>query len=269
MTVHVPDDIDAAGAPLLIVLHGYGSSGATHEAYFDVGSETAARGVVIAYPDGTADSDGNRFWNATDACCDFGHTGVADDDYLAGLITEISTKVAIDPRRVYVAGHSNGGFMSFRMACSHADLVAAIVSLAGATYARPADCRPSQPVAVAAIHGTADDTVRYAGGSLTDIGAPAGVGRYPGVDETIAAWLAYDGCTDRLSTTATLVDVDTGIDGPHGLAEVVIQEARGCKPGGAVELWAIPEGGHVPSLSGAFAGAVLDFLLAHPRPEAG
>ena len=64
----------------------------------------------------------------------------------------------VDPYRIYVAGHSNGGFMSYRLACTHADRIAAIVSLAGATFDTPADCSPTEPVAVLQIHGTADDT---------------------------------------------------------------------------------------------------------------
>ena len=47
------------------------------------------------------------------------------------------------------------------MACAHADQVAAIVSLAAATFVKPADCAPSAPVAVLEIHGTADDTIVF------------------------------------------------------------------------------------------------------------
>jgi polyhydroxybutyrate depolymerase len=92
--------------------------------------------------------NGARFWNATDACCDVDASGVDDSSYLAGLINEIGSHVAVDPRRVFVVGHSNGAFMSYRMACDHADTIAAIVSLAGAPPADPAACRPTEPVAI-------------------------------------------------------------------------------------------------------------------------
>ena len=36
--------------------------------------------------------------------------------------------------------------MAYRMACESADLIAGIVSLAGATFLDPARCVPSQPV---------------------------------------------------------------------------------------------------------------------------
>ena len=172
VTVHVPSSYDPAKpAPLLIVLHGYGSSGREHEAYFHLDAAADQRGYLIAYPDGIADTTGSRFWSATDACCDFDRTGVNDVAYLTGVITGIQASFAVDPKRIDLVGHSNGGFMSYRMACTHPELVAAIVSLAGATFGNPADCAPSAPVAVLQIHGTADDVIAYGGGTIQGIGS--------------------------------------------------------------------------------------------------
>src|SRR4029078_9851528 len=113
VAVIVPPGYDAARpAPLLIVLHGYGSSGREHDLYFRLGELAAERGYFYVHPDGTGyDDDGNRFWNATDACCDFDHRGVDDAAYLAGVITGIQASFAVDPKRIDVIGHSNGGFM--------------------------------------------------------------------------------------------------------------------------------------------------------------
>ena len=147
VTVHVPASYDASRpAPLLILLHGYTLSGQEIDAYFDLAPAAEARGFVYAFPDGTIDSDGNRFWNATDACCNFDGAAVDDVAYLTDLIAEIQAELAIDPKRIALVGHSNGGFMSYRMACERANLVAAIVSLAGASFAEAADCAPSEPV---------------------------------------------------------------------------------------------------------------------------
>jgi polyhydroxybutyrate depolymerase len=266
VTVHAPADPDPSGAPLLIVLHGYGSAGSEVEGYFHLGTAAAERGFVGAYPDGTMDGDGNRFWHATDACCDFGRTGVDDAAYLAGLIGEIADVMPIDPRRVYLIGHSNGGFMSHRMACAHADVVAAIVSLAGATFVDPADCAPSEPVTVLQIHGSADDTVLFWGGSLASIGAPGESASYPGAADTVATWAAYDRCDPELVPSSTRIDVDAAIEVTGAPAEATVTASTDCDAGGHVELWTIPGGGHVPDISTAFADAVLDFLLAHPKP---
>jgi len=266
LTVHLPAGDASEPAPLLIMLHGYSSTGHEHESYFRFGSVAARRGIVYANPDGSVDSRGNHFWNATDACCDFDATGVDDAEYLTGLIKEISARASVDPKRVYFVGHSNGGFMSYRMACEHADLVAGIVSLAGATFAARTDCQPSEPVAILEIHGTADGTVRFDGGKLSDIGAPGQMNPYPGATTTVATWAAYDGCAAKLTRTKMIVDVDAVTFGSNGPAEATVDTALDCDPGGDVELWTIPNGGHSPDLSATFADSVLDFLLAHPKP---
>ena len=268
VTVHVPASYDATRpAPLLILLHGYSTSGREHDAYFHLAPAAAARGFVYAYPDGTIDSQGNRFWNATDACCDFDRTGVDDVAYLTSVIADIRARLAIDPKRIDLIGHSNGGFMAYRLACDEADVVAAIVSLAGATFANPADCAPSAPVSVVEIHGTADETIHYEGGTLSDVGAPAtATSPYPGAKATAEAWATYDGCGGTSTPLRAKVDVDADLASGADPAETSVAEWSGCKSGASVQLWTIPGGGHAPSISASFADTALGFLLDHPKP---
>jgi len=167
VTVHVPASYDPGQpAPLICNLHGYGGNGAWQEAYFQLLPLADEYGFLYFYPDGTIDHDGNRFWNATDACCDFYGSGVDDSGYLMALVDEIRAQLTVDPLRIYFTGLSNGGFMSHRLACEHAETIAAIASLAGVTFADSADCAPAAPIHVLHIHGTADDVVLYAGGSF-------------------------------------------------------------------------------------------------------
>ena len=223
--------------------------------------------MLYAHPDGTRDGDGNRFWNATDACCDLDRTGVADSSYVRDLIEEIAGVADVDRRRVYIVGHSNGGFMAYRVACEHADLVAAIVSLAGATFAQAGDCRPTEAVAVLEIHGTADDVILFEGGELSDIvGLDRPSPKYPGAEETVEIWAAYDGCSADLEDTGRTVDVDAHLEGPDGPRESTIRASTACDAGGHAELWTIPGGGHAPDVSQSFAESVVEFLLAHPKP---
>ena len=266
VTVQVPAAYDPdRPAPLLIVLHGYGSSGQDHDAYFHLGQAAEQRGFLYGYPDGTFDSGGNRFWNATDACCDFDGTGVADVAYLTDVITEIRGSFAVDPKRVYLIGHSNGGFMSYAMACAHADLIAAMVSLAGATFANPANCAPAVPVAVLQIHGTADDTILFKGGTIKGLGSGRSMAPYPGAETSVATWAKYDGCPTS-SVVDEHVDVDADLGTADAPAEATVTRWAGCRAGGAVELWTMPGGGHAPNISDAFPKAVLDFVEAHPKP---
>ena len=264
VTVHVPPGYDPARpAPLLVVLHGYSSSGAQHDAYFHLGELAAQRGFLYAYPDGTVDSDGNRFWNATDACCDFHRTGVDDVAYLTGLISDIRASFAVDPKRIDVIGHSNGGFMAYGLACADADEIAAMVSLAGATFATASDCAPAAPVAVLQVHGTADDTIAFDGGRIRGPGGP--MAAYPGAADSVATWAGYDGCATG-SVVDEHVDVDADLGTAGAPAEASVTRWAGCRPGGAVELWTIPGGGHSPNISKSFPAAVLDFFAAHPKP---
>ncbi len=263
VTVRVPSSYDASQpAPLLLLLHGYGASGAEIDRYFALADTAQRQGFVYATPEGTISSNGSRFWNGTDACCDFDHRGVDDVAYLSSVIADIQGALAIDPKRIAVVGHSNGGFMSYRMACERSDLVAAIVSLAGETFADTADCKPSEPVSVAQVQGTADEVVRFDGGGPFS----ADTGPHPGAMTTATTWATYDGCGPDASLLSTKIDVDAGLSDGADPAETTVQEWSGCDGGATVQLWTIPSGRHSPALTPAFGDAVIQFLVDHPKP---
>lgn len=256
--IHVPPGYDpATPAPLLVMLHGYGASGAIEEAYLGLTATTDARGMLYVYPDGTENPVGKRFWNATDACCAPEGSTVDDSAYISAVIARAKADYNVDPRRVFIVGHSNGGFMAYRMACDHADDVAAIVSIEAATFADPAECRPSQAVAALEVHGTADDTILYGGGATSAGGAP-----YPGAVATAEAWARLDGC----ATTP-----DDPAPSPRAIVNdlapaTVASYSSGCAPGGHAELWTQPGGVHIPPWNPTFREQIIDFLLAHPMP---
>ncbi|MEE8468790.1 MAG: PHB depolymerase family esterase, partial [Planctomycetota bacterium] len=257
ITIHVPDSYDPAEPlPLIIALHGYSSSGASLEAWMQFEPLVNPYEFLYAAPDGTTDFLGFQFWNATDACCNFGGSNVDDSGYLRALMDAVKAQVSVDERRVYFVGHSNGGFMSYRMACDHADAVAAIASLAGATYFNTAACTPSGPVHTLQVHGTADTTILYGGGTL--VGVP-----YPGAVETTENWATYDGCTLLPDNSAPNLDIDVTIPGDETL---VTRYVDACLAGGAAELWTIAGGPHSPALTPDWARLVVEWLYAHPKP---
>jgi polyhydroxybutyrate depolymerase len=256
--VHIPRQYHPGTAmPLVVLLHGYSSDAAMAEGYFKLTAESDRRGFLYAMPDGTRDTAGNRFWNATEACCDFYHLDVDDSGYLHRLLDTVKSRYPVDSRRVYLIGHSNGGFMAYRMACEHATEITAIVSLAGAAADDPARCTPARPVSVLQIHGTADQTISFGGG--TNEGQP-----YPSVTETLGLWRHLDGCSDLASTAAPPIDVDANLPGPE---TTVTTYLTGCRDGTRVVLWSIADGGHVPALTATFTPAVIDFLLARVAPR--
>ena len=255
--LHVPRSYDpATPAPLVVLLHGFRASATVQESYFKLTAESDRRGFLYAMPDGTADREGRRFWNATDACCDFYRTRPDDSAYLRRLLDTVKGSYRVDASRVYIVGHSNGGFMAYRMACEHADQITAVVSLAGAATAQPSQCRPARAVSVLQIHGTDDQTIRYGGGPI--------VGRdYPSVATTLATWRRLDGCRDRADRSARPIDLDSSRPGRE---TSITTYSAGCRGGTRVELWSIKGGAHVPPLTAAFAPAVIDFLYARRPP---
>jgi polyhydroxybutyrate depolymerase len=254
VAVHVPVASTGASAlPLVIALHGYTASGAAMESYMNIAAEAHRRGFLYAYPDGSRDVRGDRFWNATDACCDLYGSGVDDSRYLSDVIDALRGAYPVDPRRVYLVGHSNGAFMAFRMACDHADRVTAIAAFNGAMWQDTARCRPSAPVSVLAIHSTHDESIAFGGGSLSRA--------YPSADRTAADWVTLNRCTGSGTDTAAL-DVVADLPG----AETAVREFADCAGSSTVRTWTIDGGAHVPRLAPAFTPAVLDFLLARARP---
>lgn len=260
MTLSVPANYDAhCAAPLLLVLHGYGSSGKQHEAYFGLTGLVEGHGVLLAAPDGTKDKDGHRFWDTgTDACCNFSGTEVDDVKYLRDLLAEIRAVYNVDARRIFVVGHSNGAFMAHRLGCELSGDVAAVVSLAGTTSSRRGErCRPKAPLSVLQIHADRDESVRYAGGAGI-LGRDGGV--YPGALATTAQWALDDGCT-RSRVRGAALDLDSVLPG----AETTVSTYMGCPRGTNVTLWTIHDGGHAPAVADRFPGLVWPWLQAHAR----
>lgn len=293
--------------PLIVLLHGYGSNGTRQEMYERFTPMADEMGFILALPHGTYEiPSGSRFWSATDACCNFGPSGspdlggteppagyridnrarVDDSGYIRQLIKVIQGIYTIDPRRIYVTGHSNGGYMSHRMACDHSDLLAGVASLAGSTfegilsgkYDLPVvsdasgdyidqmedyTCSPSHPIHVLEVHGTGDTVVPYAGGRPNGnktLSAPT----------TFAVWAELNGCEDAVQASVLALDMVT----PPS-PDTDIEVASGCDTGGGSELWTIRGAAHSPRWLAAGNGGTtmsrytVQWLLAHPKPAVG
>jgi polyhydroxybutyrate depolymerase len=253
--VTVPDDWTPQKKwPLVLVLHGYGASGLAQSAYLGVQARATQYGYVTLAPDGTRDPKDNLFWNATPACCDFGHVDVDDVAYLTGLIDEAIAKLSVDPARVYVVGHSNGGFMAYRLACEKSDKINAIAVIAGATNPDVSACKGPKPVNVLDIHGTKDDTIAYDGGSIEG-------SLYPGAQENIGQWLARDSC-DVTPTSIGSGDFDGVVAGN----ETDRLSYGHCTGSIAVEHWKMVGSGHIPAFTDDFREALATWLTTRTRP---
>ncbi|WP_375417977.1 PHB depolymerase family esterase [uncultured Hymenobacter sp.] len=175
--------------PLLFNLHGFGSNSVEQEAYGDFRTIADTANFLVVHPNGALNILGVRSWNVVST------TGlsVADDvAFLAALLTDIQSKYTIDANRVYSTGMSNGGFMSYELACKLSGRIAAVASVAGSMapdrLQTPALCTPQHPTPVLEIHGVADSTVRYNGGRAFGIFPTAPI---PAV---LNYWVQFNGC---------------------------------------------------------------------------
>ena len=258
-TLTVPSTYDPSRpTPLVIALHGYYTDPDYILPIFKLTRLAEAKGVLFIAPDGLANPTGNHYWNATDACCDLYDAGTDDVGYLTGLVAEIQGVYNVDPKRIYLLGHSNGAFMSLRLACEHADLFAAVISIAGANDFDPAHCVPSQPVSILQIHGDADMTIRYAGGSTTK--HDGRMVQYPSATATVDLWAQRDGCAAATESDAAL-DLESVTPGD----ETQRLRHTGCPEGVGAELWTMVGVGHLPLVTDQAPDLWWSWLDSHAR----
>ena len=246
--VHLPPGYDRkTKLPLVLVLHGATQSAEGAEYMSGMSAVADAEKFIVAYPSGTSFfGDQGPTWNAGNCCGSAYQKNVDDVAFLRRLILEGRRQYHADEKRVYVTGISNGGMMSFRMACEAADLVAGVAPVAGALNVR---CKPSAPVSVIVFHGTADERVPFDGGDRQS-DAPVAKG--------VAFWVKANGCAAKPEH--------------QEFPAVHVDSYNGCKAGTGVALYAIQGGGHTwPGGGGTQNGVpasqiIWKFFAEHPKP---
>ena len=222
---YVPASYNGSVAyPLVLNLHGYTSFGWQQSLYGDFKPIADTAGFIVVHPEGTVQpgTTNTQFWNVG-----FFASNVDDVAFLEALIDTISAEYNINPRRIYSTGMSNGGFMSYHLACQ-SDRFAAIASVTGSmTVTTATSCNPSRPIPVMQIHGTADATVPYAGNS----------GFLP-IDSVVNYWVQFNNCP----TPATMTNVPDVAPTDGATAEHYVY-APG-DGGASVELFKIINGAH-------------------------
>ncbi len=148
--------------PLVVMLHGGFGSGRQAEQSYGWDAEADRFGFVVLYPDGL-----NHAWNVGGGCCGVpARTGVDDVAFISRLVADVQAQLPIDTRRTYATGISNGGMLSYRLACD--TRLFAAIGPDSATLLGP--CPGPAPTSVIHIHGTADTTIRYLGGRGGGVG---------------------------------------------------------------------------------------------------
>jgi polyhydroxybutyrate depolymerase len=259
--VHAPTT-PSTDLPLVLLLHGYTFDGQLQARYFGLDDLVDGRGFILAKPNGEMDALGQRYWNAFPACCATAAAAPPDDvAFLTAVLDDLVQAFAVDLKRVYVLGFSNGGFMAHRLACDLSHRIAAVVSVAGAVD--PTLCHPTDPMSVVELHGTADELIHYGGGTTLGNTVP-----YVSVDQTMSFWVDAEHCQQSSSSKGLVDMVCTGADGMSASgAETTILSYPGCASGVSVEHWKMDGAGHVADFYVPRLGdAVVDFLYLHPKP---
>ena len=226
----------ATAVPLVLNLHGYTSNSAQQLAYANFMPIADTANFLVVHPDGTF-SGPNQFWNAG--------FGPAPNDvmFISNLIDSVSLLYNIDQQRVYSCGMSNGGIMSYYMACNLPNKIAAIASVTGSMLNLWFTCAPVRPFPVMEIHGTLDATVLYNGDAT-----------FAHIDSVVKKWRVHNNCNVAPITYSVpninLLDNSTAVNYRY----------TGGNNGAEVELYKVTGGSH--SWPGSFpiiANTNLDF----------
>jgi len=200
--LHVPENLPN-NAPLIFVLHGYGGDGGGFFGFEELANEN---GFVICSPSGLLDNNGTSHWNAN---FNSNMTTVDDVGFLSNLAILLQKRYDLNPEKTFVCGMSNGGYMSWSLACNAPEVFKAVASVTGTMSGNDwNDCNPKTLIPVMQISGTIDDVVPMDGSISWD----GGWGGAPDIYSIFDFWNNLEECSDLNSEILQfdyLTDVST------------------------------------------------------------
>lgn len=222
--VHVPSSYTGSSpVPVVLDFHPLGGSGSQQEGSSGWKGQCDSVGCIAVFPDSSKAKAGDNSWNAG-YCCDNAETNQVDDvQFARDMINWLETNACVDPKRIYASGGSNGGGMTYRLACQAADVIAAVAPvdfrcvtgkdpLANAGSVTAGDntacvCTLPRPITVVAYdEGQDNSIVPYNGaqtpGLATDCppnGSCVGIG-FPSAVVNRDTWAKFNGCSGSATT---------------------------------------------------------------------
>ncbi|MAQ32263.1 MAG: hypothetical protein CMD26_06005 [Flavobacteriales bacterium] len=221
--LYVPDSYSSLNpTPLVLNLHGYSSNAGQQMIYSNFYTLADLEGFILVHPQGTLDNQGFAYWNSG------GITEVDDVGFLSSLIDTIATDYNINLDRVYSMGMSNGGFMSYTLACELSNRISAIASVTGSMIeSQFLNCNSEHPMPVMQIHGTSDLIVPYEGNE-----------NIASIDNVISYWANFNQCSlDPVVSNVPDVNLLDLSQTEHYVYDSGLN-------GTSVELYKVIDGGH-------------------------
>lgn len=231
---YIPQSLNENGenAPIVFVLHGYTSYDDWIFDYSNFETQADEHGFILIFPQGTIyQPTGETHWNVGG----WTSQSTTDDiDYIDSIIDYLDGNYRVNLNRIYSTGMSNGGFMSYVLACQLSHRIAGIASVTGSMTNQTFDeCDAKHPMPVMQIHGAKDNTVPYEG---NDNMKP--------IDDVMEFWVNYNAC--NVTPSETIIEDSDG-DGLGGTLSVY----NGCMNDVSVELYYLDGLRHQwPSLKG-------------------
>lgn len=196
--VHVPAKYDPAKpAPVLFAFHG-GGGDMNYQAtdrFYGLISKSEREGFIAAFPNGYSKRDSGKFatWNAGACCGDARDKNIDDVGFIRKAVHNVTRQLNVDRNKIFATGMSNGGMMSYRLACELSDTFAAVAPVAGTD--NTTTCQPKKPISILHIHAKNDTHVLFDGGAGP--GAfrdKSKVTDFVSVPATISKWVQTNSC---------------------------------------------------------------------------
>jgi polyhydroxybutyrate depolymerase len=217
--VHIPAGYTGkTPLPVVFDFHPLGGTGSSQEGASGWNNKCDAVGCIAVFPNSF---DSNNSWNVG-YCCDHAQQDQVDDvQFTKDMITWLEANACVNPKRIYASGCSNGGGMSYMLACNAADVIAAVapVDFRCITGAQPANasmltstnntacvCSLPRPISVTAFEEGQDNTIVPYNGGKTVVPADCPPGgtcaafNFPSAQVNFGTWANFDKCTGSPTT---------------------------------------------------------------------
>ncbi len=196
--------------PLLLVFHGSSASASVIERETSVDELADSLGIIVVYPEGL-----HRGWNIGECCRYSFMQHVNETAFVAALLDYLESGLSVDSTRIFATGYSDGGTLSFLLACNLSTRITAVAAVSATLFDPLPACSVSRPVPVVIIHGTGDTHIPYNG-------QRGGNANFRMKHQTLSApqvtqfWIERDKCREAARTARSGRVLRSEYDCPHG-----------------------------------------------------